>query len=170
MYGAGLPPFLMVFSINDVLGKLGFTCQYNPGWRVLGFSWVLWIPSQPGKWYNGILIHYGELPKQVWLKSLHRSHLNVLCVRTWVDLSPNTGSTPPISIPAMVALHRLSNSHCFSKDFQENVKAYEIVLRMGVRFIEIDILNGTIHDDLGLVPLACNGTTRLDVISCPTRE
>ena len=70
----------------------------------------------------------------------------------------------------MVALHRLSNVHCFSKDFQENVKAYEIVLRMGVRFIEIDILDGTIHDDLGLVPLACNGTTRLDEISCPTRE
>ena len=60
----------------------------------------------------------------------------------------------------MVALRRLSNFHCFSKDFQENVKAYEIVLRMGVRFIEVDILDGTIHDDLGLVPLACNGTTR----------
>ena len=65
----------------------------------------------------------------------------------------------------MVALRRLSNVHCFSKDFQENVKAYEIVLRMGVRFIEVDILDGNIHDDLGLVPLACNGTTRLDLIT-----
>ena len=65
----------------------------------------------------------------------------------------------------MVALHRLSNVHCFSKDFQENVKAYEVVLRMGVRFIEVDILDGNIHDDLGLVPLACNGTTRLDLIT-----
>ena len=45
------------------------------------------------------------------------------------------------------------------------MKAYEIVLRMGVRFIEIDILDGTIHDDLGLVPLACNGTTRLDLVT-----
>ena len=48
---------------------------------------------------------------------------------------------------------------------QDNVKAYEVVMRMGVRFIEIDILDGTIHDDLGLVPLACNGTTRLDLVT-----
>ena len=45
------------------------------------------------------------------------------------------------------------------------MKAYEIVLRMGVRFIEVDILDGNIHDDLGLVPLACNGTARLDLVT-----
>ena len=45
------------------------------------------------------------------------------------------------------------------------MKAYEVVLRMGVRFIEIDILDGTIHDDFGLVPLACNGTARLDLVT-----
>ena len=41
------------------------------------------------------------------------------------------------------------------------MKGYEVALRMGVRFIEIDILDGTIKEGK-LVPLACNGTSTLD--------
>ena len=41
------------------------------------------------------------------------------------------------------------------------MKAYEVALRMGVRFIEIDILDGTTKDGQ-LVPLACNGTSTLE--------
>ena len=43
------------------------------------------------------------------------------------------------------------------------MKAYEVALRMGVRFIEIHILDGTIKDGQ-LVPLACKGTSTLDEV------
>ena len=41
------------------------------------------------------------------------------------------------------------------------MKAYEVALRMGVRFIELDILDSTTKDGQ-LVPLACNGTSALE--------
>ena len=44
---------------------------------------------------------------------------------------------------------------------QADVKAYEIALRMGVRFIEIDIFDGTMKDGK-LVPLTCNKTSTLE--------
>ena len=41
------------------------------------------------------------------------------------------------------------------------MKAYEVALWMGVRFIEIDILDGTTKNGQ-LVPLACSRTSTLD--------
>ena len=43
------------------------------------------------------------------------------------------------------------------------MKAYELVLRMGVRYIEIDILDGGLKAGQ-LVPKSCNGTSTLDEV------
>ena len=43
------------------------------------------------------------------------------------------------------------------------MKAYELALRMGVRYIEIDILDGGLKDGQ-LVPKACNGTSTLEEV------